>query len=136
MVYNIVHPKWIIDYNRRCIRETLMYCILHSICAYMRSFGMQLLLVHQSFEGFFSSQKRNLKERRLLSISVKKVCNKSNFCVGEKVGKKKYRIEAKAIKCNQLCIGNDVGLSIKLPNLSQDIFSLQSNALPASIKIE
>ena len=65
---------------------------------------------------------------------MKKVCNKSNFCVGEKVGKKKYRIEAKAIKCNQLCIGNDVGLSIKLPNLSQDIFSLQSNALPASIR--
>ena len=65
---------------------------------------------------------------------MKKVCNKSNFCVGEKVGKKKYRIEAKAIKCNQLCIGNDVGLSIELPNLSQDIFSLQSNALPASIK--
>ena len=35
-----------------------MYCILHSICAYMRSFGMQLLLVHQSFEGFFPAKKK------------------------------------------------------------------------------
>ena len=47
-------PKMVIDYNR-CITETLMYCILHSLYAYMRSFGMQLLLVHQSFEAFFQA---------------------------------------------------------------------------------
>ena len=51
-----------------------------------------------------------------------------------KLARKSTELRPRRSNVTNCAFGTTLDLSIKLPKLSQDIFSLQSNALPASIK--